>query len=122
MRYLFPLVLTLPAFADVTVVGPKNGNEANYTPYAVALYDAGESIAQQLPALLDEEVTMPDFTIKPLLNGDEIAKLTGIEAGPRLGEVKRALIEAQIRGEVATKADAEEYVRRGGRPRPPGAA
>src|SRR5437762_2056021 len=88
----------------------------------IALYDAGESIARQLPALLDEEVTMPDFTIKPLLNGDEIAKLTGIEAGPRLGEVKRALLEAQIRGEVATKAEAEEYVRRGGRPRPPGAA
>ena len=48
----------------------------------VALYDAGENVARQLPAALralgrDGNVAMPDFLTKALLSGDEI----GIEPG-----------------------------------------
>lgn len=82
----------------------------------IALYDAGEQIAAQLPALLralgrDDRVDMPDFSIRALLTGDEIAALTGVHRGPRLGAIKRALLEAQIRGELQTREEAEAYVR-----------
>lgn len=77
----------------------------------MALYDAGESIARQLPAVLralgrDDALGMPDFTIRALLNGDEI----GIAPGPELGRVKRALLEAQVRGEVKTRDEALAFV------------
>ncbi|HEV8660309.1 MAG TPA: hypothetical protein VGS96_17010 [Thermoanaerobaculia bacterium] len=81
----------------------------------VALYDAGETIARQLPPLLralgrDDRVTMPDFSTKALLTGDEIASIAGIEEGPELGRRKRALLEAQIRGEVETREEAVKFV------------
>ena len=77
----------------------------------IALYDAGESIARQLPAVLralgrDDALDLPDFTIRPLLNGEEI----GIAPGPELGRVKRALLEAQVRGEVKTREEALAFV------------
>ena len=73
----------------------------------VALYDAGEAVARQLPGVLraagrDDTVTMPDFSIRALLSGDEF----GLPEGPELGRRKRALLEAQIRGEVRTKEEA----------------
>jgi tRNA nucleotidyltransferase/poly(A) polymerase len=78
----------------------------------IALYDAGESLARQLPAVLralgrDDTLDMPDFSIRALLTGEEI----GIPPGPELGRVKRALVEAQIRGEVKTKDEARAFVR-----------
>ncbi len=81
----------------------------------VALYDAGESTARQLPPLLralgkDAHVEMPDFTTTPLLTGNDIATSTGLPPGPRLGQIKRALLEAQIRGEVKTRDEAQAFV------------
>lgn len=83
----------------------------------IALYDAGESMATQLPAVLralgrDHRVVMPDFSIRALLHGGEIVSLAGIEPGKELGELKRALLDAQIRGDVATREEAEAFVRR----------
>ncbi len=84
-------------------------------PSPIALYDAGEAIASQLPAVfraIGRGVEIPHglFEIKALLNGREIASLSGLEPGPQLGATKRALLEAQIRGEVLTRADAERFV------------
>ena len=78
----------------------------------VALYDAGENVARQLPSLLralgrDDHLDMPDFSTRALLSGEEI----GLEPGPNLGRVKRALLEAQIRGEVKTRDEAHSFVR-----------
>jgi tRNA nucleotidyltransferase/poly(A) polymerase len=78
----------------------------------VALYDAGEELARQLPAVLralgrDDELDMPDFSIRALLRGEEL----GVPPGPELGRIKRALLEAQIRGEVTTREEAERFVR-----------
>src|SRR5436305_2102430 len=58
------------------------------------LYDAGEPIARQLPPMLralgrDDRIAFPDFVIKPLLTGDEIATIANIGSGPRVGIVKR---------------------------------
>ena len=82
----------------------------------IALYDAGESVARQLPPLLralgrNDRVDMPDFSIRPLLTGNDIAQLTGLAPGKELGAIKRALLEVQIRGEVRTREEAEGFVR-----------
>jgi tRNA nucleotidyltransferase/poly(A) polymerase len=71
----------------------------------IALYDAGERLAR-----MTGDANLPDFTIKPLLTGEEIGRLANLEPGPQLGKVKRALLEAQVRGEVKTREDAERFV------------
>jgi poly(A) polymerase len=48
---------------------------------------------------------------RPLLRGDELARELGIPAGPRLGELLEALLEAQYAGEVSTRDDAFAYAR-----------
>jgi tRNA nucleotidyltransferase/poly(A) polymerase len=83
----------------------------------IALYDAGEHVASMVAPLLralgrDVRLDMPDFSIRALLTGDEIAALAGVAPGPRLGAIKRALLEAQIRGEVRTRQEAEAHVRK----------
>jgi tRNA nucleotidyltransferase/poly(A) polymerase len=77
----------------------------------LALYDAGERVARQLPAVLralgrDDTLDEPDFTIRPLLTGDELAHLTGLPPGKTLGALKRALLEKQIAGAIRTKEEA----------------
>ena len=81
----------------------------------IALYDAGERIARDLPPLLralgrDTALDLPDFDAKPLLTGDEIAQIAQIAPGPELGRRKRALLEAEIRGEVRTRDEAIRLV------------
>ena len=82
----------------------------------IALYDAGEPIARQLPAVLralgrSDALDWPDFSTRALLTGEEIAELTGLAPGKELGAIKRALLEAQIRGEVVTKEQATDVAR-----------
>ncbi|HVS33407.1 MAG TPA: hypothetical protein VMS98_18365 [Thermoanaerobaculia bacterium] len=85
----------------------------------VALYDAGEEVARQLPPLLratgrPPQLEMPDFSLSSLLNGEEIAAAASLSPGPELGRVKRALLEAQIRGEVTTREQALAFVKQTG--------
>jgi tRNA nucleotidyltransferase/poly(A) polymerase len=80
------------------------------------LYDAGEAIAHQLPPMLralggDDRIAFPDFAIKPLLTGDEIAAIAGIEAGPQVGVLKRALLEAELQGRITNHQAAEQFIR-----------
>lgn len=82
----------------------------------IALYDAGEDLARQLPAVLralgrDDTLDWPDFSTRALLTGEDIARLTGLRPGKELGALKRALLEAQIRGDVGTLDEAERFVR-----------
>jgi len=84
----------------------------------VDLYDAGERVARQLPPMLralgrDDDIALPDFTIQPLLAGDEIASLAAIPPGPRIGELKRALLEAQLEGRITARNEAEQFIRGG---------
>lgn len=81
----------------------------------IALYDAGEDIARKLPSVLralgrDDVLDWPDFGTRALLTGEEIGALANLPPGKELGAVKRALLEAQIRGEVRTRDEAEAFV------------
>lgn len=82
----------------------------------MALHHAGPAVAAQVPALFRAvgrpQPPMPDFDLKPLLDGRQIGTLLGLVPGPRLGELKRALLSAQLRGEVRTPEEAEAFVRR----------
>jgi hypothetical protein len=82
----------------------------------IALFDAGEALARQLPPVLralgrDASLDWPDFATRAFLSGDEIAALTGLAPGKELGEIKRALLEAQLRGKVRSRVEAEQFVR-----------
>jgi hypothetical protein len=82
----------------------------------VDLYDAGEDLARQLAPMLraadrSDTVALPDFSIAPLLTGDEIAAVAGITPGPRVGEIKRALLAAQLERRIASRDEAESFVR-----------
>lgn len=81
----------------------------------IALYDAGETVARQLPAVLralgrEDALDWPEFATRSLLTGEEIAALTGLRPGKELGRIKRALLEAQLRGEVKGREEAERFV------------
>jgi tRNA nucleotidyltransferase/poly(A) polymerase len=79
---------------------------------AVALFRSSreDDFADALEALLHEHPEL--FKTTPLLTGTEIGELAGIAAGPEIGRLKRALLEAQLHGEVRDRAEAEALVRR----------
>jgi tRNA nucleotidyltransferase/poly(A) polymerase len=86
----------------------------------LALYDAGEDLSRQLPAMLralgrDEVLDFPDFSLRPLLTGEEIAEIAGIPPGPALGRVKRAMLEEQVAGRIRTREEAAAFVASSGR-------
>ncbi len=81
----------------------------------IDLYDAGEIVARQLTPMLralglEERIDLPDFETRPSLTGDEIASLAMIAAGPRVGQLKRALLEEQLSGRVTTREDAVAFI------------
>lgn len=81
----------------------------------LALFDAGDSITRQLVPVLralgrNDALDRPDFSIRALLTGRDIAELTALPPGKELGRIKRALLEAQVRGEVMTREQAIAFV------------
>lgn len=50
--------------------------------------------------------------LRPLLEGERIQEATGISPGPEVGRLKRAMMEAHLRGEISTPAEATELVKR----------
>ncbi len=92
-----------------------------------ALYDFGRETSERAVAFsravgnveaakLIERVAQKDgdriFALQPLLTGEEIGALSGMPPGRGLGALKRRMIEAQIRGELATREDAEKWIGR----------
>ncbi len=53
----------------------------------------------------------PEQMLEPLLNGNEIMTHTTLKPGPIIGEIRDALLQAQIAGEVESMTDAEEFVK-----------
>ena len=48
---------------------------------------------------------------KPLLTGDQISALLSIPAGPKIGKIKQALIEAELEGKVSSYDEAVALVK-----------
>lgn len=48
---------------------------------------------------------------KPLLNGEEVMRITGLPSGKELGKIIKNLVDAQMDNETMTKAEAEEFVK-----------
>jgi tRNA nucleotidyltransferase/poly(A) polymerase len=68
-------------------------------------------LARTLSILVRERGAALEDT-RPLLSGNEIRELLGIEDGPDVGTALRRLIEAQIRGSVRNRAEALAFFRR----------
>jgi poly(A) polymerase len=65
-----------------------------------------KKIVQDYHRYLDAHPRPP----KPLLNGEEVMAILGLKPGRRVGEILKVLHEAQIREEIATKAEARAFV------------
>ena len=51
------------------------------------------------------------FAPRPLLDGEEIGRLLGLEPGPEIGAAVARLRRAQVEGRVGDRAEAERYLR-----------
>ncbi len=64
-------------------------------------------------ALLQDYYERPEIVSPPkLIGGDDLKETFGLEEGPRLGELLEAVREAQAAGEIQTKQEALDYVKR----------
>ncbi|MFH2201880.1 MAG: HD domain-containing protein [Elusimicrobiota bacterium] len=67
---------------------------------------------QVVTYLLDRFITRPDVTRpKRLLSGKDIMRHFKLEEGPKVGEILKALDEAQAEGRVRSRAEALRFVR-----------
>ncbi|HXI14630.1 MAG TPA: hypothetical protein VNM92_18585 [Thermoanaerobaculia bacterium] len=96
--------------ADLRVVMYHAGEQASVRLAEMARVLGDDHLATIVPDVL-KGVARPVFEERSLLAGSEIQQLLSIEAGPLIGSVKNALIEAQIRGKVETRAEAMDFVR-----------
>ncbi len=78
---------------------------AGTTPSNFELYD---KIIKDYEQYLDAHPA----PVKPLLDGKRIMELTGIRPGARIGEILDELHDAQVRGEVSSKKEAEVFVKK----------
>jgi poly(A) polymerase len=103
---------TEPVAADVTLLTVADRLSARGAgPLASPeMVEAHLALARQMvAAALDWRRDGPP---SPLLRGDELAVELGIKEGPRLGELLAELETAQYAGEVSTRAEAIEHLRR----------
>jgi poly(A) polymerase len=94
--------VTLLSVADRLATRGRKSEEAIERHVALA--------REVLPAVLAWRAT--GGRPAPLLRGDVLAKCLGVDAGPELGRLLRALSEAQYAGEVTTPDEAVELARR----------
>lgn len=76
---------------------------AGTTPSSFELY---ERIDADCNAFLDAHPR----PVKPLLSGNDIMRLTGLKPSARIGEMLDALHDAQMRGEVQSRKEAESFI------------
>lgn len=93
-------VMVLHALADCAATGGE-GAEANWQRHLRAA------------EVLLRHYFEPSVLSRPplLLDGHAIMALLGLPPGPRVGEIKAALLEATAAGEVSTVAEARVFVR-----------
>ena len=77
---------------------------------AAALAQMGVRREERVLILMHDTLDWPDLSTRALLTGEDLTRLTGLAPGKELGALKRALLEAQLRGEVTTREEAERFV------------
>lgn len=77
---------------------------AGTTPSDFSLY---ESIVRDRDAFLDTHPRPP----KPLLKGEDVMKILGLQPGKEVGQILEKLHDAQVTKKVTTKREAEAFVR-----------
>jgi poly(A) polymerase len=58
-----------------------------------------------------ERADIPEETLEPFLNGNQIMQATGLKPGPAVGVIREALLKAQIHGDVASHDQAVAFVK-----------
>lgn len=89
------------------VTAARNGREATSIAAAVLAALGRDRDAAELDHILHRDPS--PFEIRTLLDGSEIARLTGA-TGPAIGRLKDALWQAQLEGRVRTAEEAREYL------------
>lgn len=85
------------------------GLEISEASVAVLRAEGHDDQAERIERLLRERADRL-FDLDPLLDGNEIGVLTRIPPGPRIGQLRRGLVEAQIRGEVRSREEAVQWI------------
>ncbi len=88
-------------WCDVSASKGPDG-ESNFDNYELL-----QNRLEKLQAIAKERKKLPP----PLLNGHDIMKLLGLEPGPKIGQIKEALREAQLSGKIKTPEEAEKFVK-----------
>lgn len=57
-----------------------------------------------------ERADIPDLELEPLLDGNRIMELSKLKPGPAIGKIRDQLLQAQIRDDVSTLEEAEDFV------------
>jgi len=98
----------------VSVLDPvvlfDEGEDASRRAAAFVRAEGGDDLAGGIESTIARDGEQI-FNTRPLLDGHAIGTLLGISPGPRVGAIRRALLEAQLRGEVASEEDARAFVR-----------
>jgi len=90
------------SFADVSATIPKSG-KPNFTEY--------EQMKKRIKELKEMGKNKKDLPDR-LINGHDVIKALDIKAGPKVGEVLRQVREKQLQGELKTKQEALEFIKR----------
>lgn len=58
-----------------------------------------------------ERADIPEETLDPYLNGNQIMQVTGLKPGPAIGVIRESLLKSQIAGDVTSEEEARAFVR-----------
>ncbi len=86
-----------------------------YRADAGALADPVHTLAgvNELTERIEQQELEQIKSLKSPLNGNEIQKLLDIPAGPKIGEIKNAVVDAILEGQIeATKQSAEAFIKK----------
>lgn len=101
--------------------------EITRTEYPILIYDYGLDASRRAVQILytigsDAQADQIGETLEargeaiaataPLLTGERIQAEARIGPGPQVGRLKRAIVEAQLRGEITSSAEALDLIRR----------
>lgn len=95
-----------PWFPDLLLVWKADG-EASY------LGEKGKvdlSLYQYAKKLYEEEMKRPKPP-KPLVNGFDVMKALNIPSGPKVGQILKAVEEAQLEGKIKNKKEALSFIK-----------